>query len=100
MFFSNLATKEFEATAHHAFNHRGPLGTLGALLDRLARPSTRFDYRVKPWDDLMPSAFRPQKIERNEFDAFIAYNTEDKPAVLGVCDILRRHGVYPWIDLE
>ncbi len=41
-----------------------------------------------------------EKIGRDEFDAFIAYNAEDKAAVQDVCHILRRHGVYPWIDLE
>ena len=41
-----------------------------------------------------------RKIKDNDFDVFMAHHSADKPAVLGICEFLRRQGIYPWVDLE
>jgi hypothetical protein len=40
------------------------------------------------------------KVERNEFDVFMTHHSKDKPAVSQVSEVLRRHGINPWLDDE
>ncbi len=42
----------------------------------------------------------PDKIERSIFDVFLAHNSHDTPTVLRLGDVLRLHGIQPWIDIE
>jgi TIR domain len=41
-----------------------------------------------------------RKIKDNDFDVFMAHHSVDKPAVLRICEFLRRQGIYPWVDVE
>ncbi|MBW4718052.1 toll/interleukin-1 receptor domain-containing protein [Saccharothrix obliqua] len=41
-----------------------------------------------------------RKVADAEFDVFMAHHSVDKPAVRELCDLLRRHGVHPWLDVE
>jgi hypothetical protein len=40
------------------------------------------------------------KIARDDFDVFIAYNNKDESSVLDICKYLMQEGIYPWIDVE
>ena len=40
------------------------------------------------------------KVARGAFDVFLAHNSQDKPAVLRLGQLLRGQGIYPWIDVE
>jgi hypothetical protein len=41
-----------------------------------------------------------EKITRNQFDAFVAYNTPDRLEVIKLCKYLQQRGVYPWVDID
>ena len=41
-----------------------------------------------------------QKILSNEFDVFMVHHSINKAATLSICKLLRRQGIYPWIDVE
>lgn len=41
-----------------------------------------------------------EKVLADDFDVFMAHNSNDKPAILEVGRRLRGAGVYPWIDVE
>jgi TIR domain len=40
------------------------------------------------------------KIRNNQFDVFLAYNSADRTLVVRVSEQLRRHGIYPWVDVD
>jgi serine/threonine protein kinase len=41
-----------------------------------------------------------EKIDRGEFDTFLAHNARDKPHVLFIAGKLKERGLYPWLDKE
>jgi hypothetical protein len=41
-----------------------------------------------------------KKIEQDEFDVFLAHNSDDKLSILELGEKLRTKGIYPWIDVE
>lgn len=40
------------------------------------------------------------KIEKDEFDVFLAHNSVDKNEVLEICNALMSQGIHPWLDSE
>jgi hypothetical protein len=40
------------------------------------------------------------KIQCSQFDVFVSHNSTSRPAVLEICDALRRHGIHPWVAME
>jgi TIR domain len=40
------------------------------------------------------------KIETNDFDVFLAHNSQDKSQVEAIANVLRQRGLNPWIDKE
>lgn len=41
-----------------------------------------------------------KKIASDDFDIFMAYNSNDKEAVVSICGYLKKNGIYPWLDIE
>ncbi|ANZ40354.1 hypothetical protein BBK82_34345 [Lentzea guizhouensis] len=71
-----------------------------------ARAALRLHLGLGPHDDPLgpaSAALAEQlqtKIANDAFDVFMAHHSEDQPAVLEVCAVLRQHGIHPWIDVE
>ena len=47
-----------------------------------------------------PGRKRAQLPEADQYDVFLAHNSQDKPDVLTVAESLKRRGIRPWIDAE
>jgi hypothetical protein len=38
------------------------------------------------------------KIATRDFDVFLCHNSTDKPAVRRIRELLKEHGILPWLD--
>ena len=72
------------------------LVNLGLLLNNLKPPLTL----MSTTDREKNEKILKEKMERDDFDVFIAHNSVDKNDILEICRYLRSRGIYPWIDIE
>ncbi len=48
---------------------------------------------------IQPSSLLQHKIETQDFDVFLSYNSGDRTAVKKIGEDLKKHGILPWLDV-
>lgn len=117
---SSLTAHRFAEVAHELpaayLDHRIPALLeslaqieLGLLASALKCPATVDDVLVSVGLYLGPDASEHDddaarvlaaKVRSEQFDVFLAHDSDDKEAVLEIARHLRRRGIHPWVDVE
>jgi hypothetical protein len=80
---------QFERTLP-ACGNRALLSGIRRILDELSRASRSHLNIVEGW----------KRREHTGFDVFMCHNSEDKPEVRRVANLLKKSGIVPWLDEE
>jgi hypothetical protein len=79
----------------------GGIGLLmGAHREEITELQQRLGWVAKPLPPPVISGDLDEKHSRGEYDVFLCHNSNDKPAVLEIANVLLARGYLPWIDVR